>query len=96
LNWNRSSPSLNFREFTLFLREHFVGLEKLNGKFPKKNGVKHFPKGDFPSDHSEVAISQMCNFHSGNFPKVGLDLFQGAAGCNGERHGWARGANHCG
>jgi len=48
----------------------------------------YFLKGIFPRatsqvTFSQIATSQMCNFSSGNFPKVRLDpLRGGAAGCN--------------
>ena len=53
---------------------------------PKVLYHRYFPKGDFPSDHFQVATSQMS---SGNFPKVRL-------GCSVDwvlRLGWARGSS---
>ena len=35
--------------------------------------LRHFSKGDFPSDNFPMATSQMCKFPSGNFPKGRLE-----------------------
>ena len=35
---------------------------------------RHFSKGDSPSENSPSGASHMCQFPSGNFPKVGLGL----------------------
>ena len=37
---------------------------------------KCFPKGNFPSENSQVATSPMCNLQSDNFPKVRLELLR--------------------
>ena len=58
-------------------------------------GVRYFSKGIFPGGSSQVTISKMCNFQSGNFPMVRLGLW-GAPGYNEDRAlrlGWARGPN---
>jgi len=47
---------------------------------------------------SQVATSQMCNFPTGNFPKVSLGLLWRRRLKWGRalRPGWARGAERCG
>ena len=54
-------------------------------------GVGYFTKGIFPWRHSQVATCQMCNFPSGNFPKV-ISLEAPHAGCNDGDGGGGGGA----
>ena len=39
-------------------------------------GVKYFPRGIFPSENFQMAISRLCNFPRDNFPKVRLGLLR--------------------
>ena len=64
----------------------------------RKHGARYFPRafyqGRLPKwQFPQVTTFQLCNFPSGNFPKVMIGLWD-VSGCNGNQAlwlGWARG-----